>query len=507
MTASCLVTFLPVKAETSTIVVPDDYETINAAIANANDGDTVFVRRGTYEEKTLETNKTLWLIGEGAEFTKINLDPPLFDYPVFTVTFTARASSIIINANDFRLSGFTIVSPDSYNQNPGGGAIINGDRIKIAGNNLTIGGLVMSGSFSTIAENNLTMDGKIEFTGSNLTIVRNTFNSKGTPVLSCKGSYNILASNTIGGSSTPGNYVSMYIEGFSNIFYDNKVTIILDIDGTENSIVKNNLYDLILLGSSNSVYKNSIATGLTVWCINSTYYANSVTLEYPVAWRKEANNVFYHNNFESHVEIRSWEDLEPAPYYWDNGSEGNYWVDYNGNDGNADGIGDSPQFIGTNQSDRYPLMSPFNTDSVELNLPDWVTERLATSLYIFDIEPPRIAVLSPENTTYHGGNFSLTFTLSEPFLWIGYSLDRQENVTIDGNMTLTKVVNGDHNLTVYAKDAAGNIGASKIIYFAMAEEAELFSTTLVIAVSGISLAVVAAGVLVYWKKRKRKIVV
>ena len=74
-------------------------------------------------------------------------------------------------------------------------------------------------------------------------------------------------------------------------------------------------------------------------------------------------------------------------------------------------------------------------------------------------------------------------------------------------MTLTKVVNGDHNLTVYAKDSAGNIGTSKIIYFAMAEEAELFSTTLVIAVSGVSLAVVAAGVLVYWKKRKRKIVV
>jgi len=37
-----------VKAQTKTIVVPDDYPTIQAAIGNASDGDTVFVKNGVH---------------------------------------------------------------------------------------------------------------------------------------------------------------------------------------------------------------------------------------------------------------------------------------------------------------------------------------------------------------------------------------------------------------------------------------------------------------------------
>lgn len=66
---------IEVVAESTTIVVPDDYPTITAAIRNAVDGDIVFVKNGTYEERTLETNKRLSLIGEGAEFTKDKPEP------------------------------------------------------------------------------------------------------------------------------------------------------------------------------------------------------------------------------------------------------------------------------------------------------------------------------------------------------------------------------------------------------------------------------------------------
>lgn len=64
-----------VKASPKTIVVPDDYPTIEAAIENATDGDTIFVKKGIYEENPLQINKTLSLIGEGADFTKISFDP------------------------------------------------------------------------------------------------------------------------------------------------------------------------------------------------------------------------------------------------------------------------------------------------------------------------------------------------------------------------------------------------------------------------------------------------
>lgn len=60
-----------VEAEAKTIVVPDDYSTINLAIDSAFDGDIIFVRSGTYNE-TLLLNKSLSLVGENKETTIIN---------------------------------------------------------------------------------------------------------------------------------------------------------------------------------------------------------------------------------------------------------------------------------------------------------------------------------------------------------------------------------------------------------------------------------------------------
>jgi len=48
-----------VKAQSKTIIVPDNYTTITAAIGNATNGDTILVRSGTYNEQSLEMNKTI----------------------------------------------------------------------------------------------------------------------------------------------------------------------------------------------------------------------------------------------------------------------------------------------------------------------------------------------------------------------------------------------------------------------------------------------------------------
>jgi hypothetical protein len=84
---------------------------------------------------------------------------------------------------------------------------------------------------------------------------------------------------------------------------------------------------------------------------------------------------------------------------------------------------------------------------------------------------------------------------------ITYCLDGQENVTISGNVTLTELVNGDHTVTVYATDPAGNLGASETIHFTMAEP-EPFPVAPVAATSMASVAVVGVALLVYFKKRK-----
>jgi len=105
-----------------------------------------------------------------------------------------------------------------------------------------------------------------------------------------------------------------------------------------------------------------------------------------------------------------------------------------------------------------------------------------------DTTAPAVSVLSPENQTYVVSDVALTFTVDESTSWIGYSVDGQANVTtlgnktlsglLDGahnlvvyandtlgNTTLSGLLDGAHNLVVYANDTAGNMGASSTVYF------------------------------------------
>jgi hypothetical protein len=96
---------------------------------------------------------------------------------------------------------------------------------------------------------------------------------------------------------------------------------------------------------------------------------------------------------------------------------------------------------------------------------------------------------------------ALDFTVNEQVTKTSYSLDGQSNVTVAGNTTLSGLTVGEHNVTVYAWDAAGNVGASETILFTITEpEPEL--AVPVAAGSVAVLASVSAGILVYFKKRR-----
>ena len=93
---------------------------------------------------------------------------------------------------------------------------------------------------------------------------------------------------------------------------------------------------------------------------------------------------------------------------------------------------------------------------------------LITRVSVADTTPPAIAIISPQNTTYATSSVPLTFAISEPTSWIGYSLDNQANVTITGNTTLTGLANGCHSVMIYGNDSYGNMGASEKVYFTVA---------------------------------------
>jgi len=124
--------------------------------------------------------------------------------------------------------------------------------------------------------------------------------------------------------------------------------------------------------------------------------------------------------------------------------------------------------------------------------------------FTIDTTAPNVSVASPENITYESFDVPLNFTVNELVSQIAYSLDGQENVTVAGNTTLTGLSPGEYNVTVYAQDLAGNVGASETIYFNIAEEPEpeSFPTTLVIALVA-TVVFVGVGILLYFKKRKR----
>jgi hypothetical protein len=112
--------------------------------------------------------------------------------------------------------------------------------------------------------------------------------------------------------------------------------------------------------------------------------------------------------------------------------------------------------------------------------------------------PPAVSVVSPENTNYTSSNVSLAFTINKPVIWMGYSLDGQDNVTVTGNTTLSGLSSNLHSITVYAKDSFENTGASETISFSITEP----FPTILVAVAAIAVAVGSVGVLVYFRKRR-----
>lgn len=97
---SMLLTIQPTYASHRTITVPDNYSTINGALQNASDGDTVFVRKGTYTERFV-IDKALSLKGEDKDATIINGNN--------------SGTVVLIRHDNVEVSGFTIIYGDTPN--------------------------------------------------------------------------------------------------------------------------------------------------------------------------------------------------------------------------------------------------------------------------------------------------------------------------------------------------------------------------------------------------------
>ena len=126
----------------------------------------------------------------------------------------------------------------------------------------------------------------------------------------------------------------------------------------------------------------------------------------------------------------------------------------------------------------------------------------STVSFTKDLVPPRILVQSPQNTTYTTPNVQLDFTVNENISQSLYNLDNKGNQTISGNLTLTDLSNGEHSITLYVSDLAGNTANQKTINFSVDLPEPFPNLLITIIITIVALVAVVVSLLIYRRHRK-----
>ena len=332
----------PVKA--GIITVPDDYPTIQEAINNADEEDTIYVKPGTYYESFV-VNKSVSLIGE-AKTTTIIEGSGYMD------------TVVTVEANNCTLSGFTV-------QNGFWGITLYSSN----GSHIT----------NNIVRSNV-INGVLGDHASHNKVTHNIFSHNLGAVYLSASDYNLIANNGVDRWNDGG--VGLAFGSDHNWIVNNTlVESGISIHHSDNNTVTNNRVTncwsgIILEGARfNDLLYNNVSgcwggialdhAGVNKIVGNILRYNGHGIHMFPWSWY----NTIYHNNL---VENTLQAVIEDWSLYnsWNNScpSGGNYWSDYAGVDDysgpyqnitGSDGIGDTPYVIDANNRDNYPLMAPW----------------------------------------------------------------------------------------------------------------------------------------------------
>jgi hypothetical protein len=369
---------------------------------------------------------------------------------IMALLFSAIAGLLLVdsaNANIVPLTYLPEITIDSF-----GRVTPETDLIKRTGFTYTLMGNVDGYVISIL-------DSDIVFDGAGYTINASGGDNPGIRLIDVTGV-------TVKNVEVIGRYTSIYLYYSSNC-------LLTDI--------KTNYRMYLTDGSNYNTITNSTIKRLSIGLGNSN---NNLFIKNDVQdlWVSGSNNRFYLNNFFLTDTSGILDDN-----FWDNGSVGNYWSSYlvkypNASEIGNTGIGDTAYVI---EREKHLSLGDPNATNID-NYP-----------LMYPRGAPEVALLGMQNATYSGDCF-LNFTVSKSTVWIGYSLDGHGNVTVSGNVTLSGLSSGLHNITVYAEDAFGNEGASETITFDIDVP---FPITLVLA-SIVTVVIISIGLLVYFKKRK-----
>jgi len=353
-----MVTIVP-----DTIIVPNDFLSIQEAINHANEGDTVFVRNGTYFGSVV-VDRSISLVGENNQSTIIDGEGyrtvlKVIANNVEVTRFTIRNGWEYDNCGIYVNSSGNLVSENIVAGN------FYGCRFWVSANNSLLGNRISNNVYgirldsspnNDISGNSITENydyGISLQTSPTSTVSGNNIadNRRSIFLYECSGTIisgnNVVANSEYGVCLSYSRNVSILGNNITGYGGGSEAYGICLFSGAKmNRIIENNI--------ANNLY----GIGLRDWSDLNNISGNMISANYfgiLVDW--SGGNFIHHNNIVNNVNQASINgDVGNS---WDNGCEGNYWSDYSGSDGNGDGIGDSQYVIDATNIDHYPLMNPY----------------------------------------------------------------------------------------------------------------------------------------------------
>lgn len=304
------------------LTVPDRFPTINKAIQNAIDGDTILIKQGIYNE-TVIIDKAITLRGEDTNKTIIKGD--------------GNGTVIQILHDNITITGLTVTyssvpnTPRRYYQHylPQG-------WLPATQNGWSGIGWPLDGGY----------------------FIRNSdFRLAGIHIQNAKNC--VISGNKISDCG-----VGIWLWEASNNFVGGNI------------LVKNDYAIQVESSGYDTLFGNTfLNNGGGIW-LPQPNWVSGLGID-----AKTVNNTFTQNNFLDNQKAIEPQSLTLTTNFWDNGTVGNYWMFNNGTDSNQDGIVEVPYKImgeyytgGYHQHgfwkeqtcsvDNYPLAQPFDTVSM-----------------------------------------------------------------------------------------------------------------------------------------------
>jgi len=265
----------PARAEPRTIIVPDNYPTIQKAVDAARSGDTVYVKAGTYHENVGIQKSGLRLIGENRDTTIIDgggHGTVVFVWANNTVVtgFTIRNSGINVPVFD---SGILIwyglhnvsVFNNNVDNNRYGIALEDSSNVSLFNNTVTnslVYGMILMKSRFCFLRNNIMAGNRFNFGvwGESDTLQDYVHDIDASNLVNGKPVYYML--NQTGLTLTPSTYPNM---GYLALINSTNITV-------EDFTLTNNVEGILVAYTTNSAIKNNNINGndMGIW-LQSSY--------------------------------------------------------------------------------------------------------------------------------------------------------------------------------------------------------------------------------------------